>query len=153
MDLLTPAQLSAVRQAINDASDTFNKQLITWARATKKLDYNGNDDDPLTYSMIPLLCLCAFNTMPSWPLDRQTETGIVDKDGLPIILNKDYLRGLGYLTPDGMMAIDMDVDYFILDGKKYKVLGDTQASPLGNDPTLQYLILVRDNIQTGIPHL
>lgn len=151
--LLSAADWANFRQAINSASATFNKQIIIWARANVKLDYNGNDDTSHQYELINLECLCNYNIIPSWSVDKLTETGMVDKEGIPIILNKDYLRGLGYLNSEGMMDFDLSTDYFILQGIKYKVRGDTQAAQANTDPLLQYLVIIRDNPQTGLPHL
>ncbi len=150
--LLSNDDWAKFRQAINAASATFNKQIITWARAIVKLDYDGNDDNEYPETLIELECLCNYNIIPSWSVDKATPTGLVDKEGIPVIFNKDYLRELGYLNADGMMDIDLSADYFILMGEKYKVRGDTQAAQANNDPLLQYLVLLRDNPQTGLPH-
>jgi hypothetical protein len=153
MELLSPLDWATYRQAINDASATFNHQIITWARANVVLDYNGNDDTKHGYSFIQLECLCNYNIIPSWSVDKATGTGVVDKEGIPIIFNKQYLTDKGYINPNGMMDFNLSADYFILDGLKYKVRGDTQAAQARVDPLLQYFVIVRDNPVTGLPHL
>lgn len=152
MELLSPLDWAAYRQAINDASDTFNHQIITWARANVILDYHGNDDTPHSFQHIQLECLCNYNIIPSWSVDKATNTGVVDKEGIPVIFNKQYLRDLGFIAADGMMDFNLSTDYFILMGEKYKVRGDTQAAQAKTDPLLQYFVIIRDNPQTGIPH-
>ena len=96
--LISGQDWSAFRQIINDASATFNQQLITWKHARVLLDYDGNDDNPNNFEDIQLSCLVVYNTFPTWPIDRLTEGGTHEKESLNIIINKDYLRGLGRLN-------------------------------------------------------
>lgn len=153
MQLLSAADWATFRQAINNASDTFNKQLIVWKHVRVLLDYDGNDDNSNNFEDIPLYVLVVYNTFPTWPIDKLTESGIADRESLNIIINKDYLRGMGRLTSEGLMDLNLTRDYFIIMGKSFKIMHDTQGAQAYNDPILQFITLVRDSPPTGINHL
>ena len=151
--LLSTADWAAFRQAINDASATFNNESIIWKHLRVLLAYDGNDDNPDNYEDIPLSVLVVYNVYPSWPIDKITEGGVTEKDSLNIIINRDYLSSLGRLNSEGMMDLNLSGDYFILKGINYRIMHDTQGAQAYNDPILQYITLVRDFPKTGIPHL
>ena len=151
MDLLSVAQQAMFRQAINDASDTFNKQLIEWKHLTKKLDYFG-DDRPgnTTFTTVTLLVLVQYNAWNVLPVDRINNDGITDRETIVLIFNKDYLRALGYIDINtNSFNFDPSNDRFILNGIVYKNMGDTPAAQGFDDALLQYIICSRDEKETG----
>lgn len=151
MDLLSIAQQAAFRQAINNASDTFNKQLIDWKHLVKKLDYYGDDRAGNTsYTTIPLRVLVEYNAWNVLPVDRLNTDGVTDKETIVLIFNKDYLRALGYVdTVNNRFTFDAAYDRFILNGITYKNLGDTPASQGFDDALLEYIICAKDETATG----
>ena len=151
-ELLSAAQWQLFRQTINDASDTFNHEVIVWKHLVKKLSRHGDDRPGVeTYEDRELNALLQYNAFRVWPIDKLTSTGLLDKDNCLIIINKDYLAGLGYINTNNNFDFNPDQDRFVIHGVQYKPWGDTYASQAYNDPLLQYIILIRDEHQTGRP--
>ena len=150
VSLISSAQWSAFRQVINNASESFNAELITWKQLTKKLDYDGDDKyGNTTYVSHSLNALINYNVFRVWPIDKLTEKGFLEKDSAVIILNKDYLRGLGYINANGNFNFDASLDRFLIKGILYKCFGNTEASQSHDDPLLEYIIVVKDEVATG----
>lgn len=150
MQLLSATQWASFRQAINAASDTFNNELIEWKHLTKKLDYFG-DDRPgnVEFETISLLALIQYNAWNVLPTDRINADGVTDRESIVIILNKDYLRGLDYLDANGNFKFNPDHDRFVVKGVIYKNMGDTQTAQAYDDTLLQYIIALKDELETG----
>jgi hypothetical protein len=86
--------------------------------------------------------------MRSWPITFQTETGGLDRQSVQILINKDYLRELGYINGNGFFEYDPVLDVFIIDGLKHVPFGDTPASQIQDDDVFITLILKRDESPT-----
>jgi hypothetical protein len=152
MQLISSEQWAAYRQVINNASDTFNAEVITWKHLIKKLDYHGDDRyGNVAYEEISLNVLIAYNVYRVWPIDKLTDKGFLAKDSAVLIINKDYLRGLGYINTNGNFNFNPDMDRFIINGVLHKCMGDTEASQAHDDPLLEYIIVVREEVPTGTP--
>jgi hypothetical protein len=148
-ELISEADWAAYRQIINDASDTFGQQPITWNVVTKRLAFSGDDRDPDTISHISLVGLCQYNVFKLWPNTKESDGGELDKESMAIILNKDYLRNLGYLNGDGNFNYNPEMDNFTINGEIYYPAGDTQVSQAFDDPLHIYIILKRTPTPTG----
>jgi len=150
MQLISANQWASFRQAINAASDTFNNELIEWKHLIKKLDYFGDDREGNTeFETIELLALIQYNAWNVLPTDRINVDGITDKDTIIIILNKDYLRGLDLLDTNGNFKFNPDFDRFVVKGVVFKNGGDTQTAQAYDDTLLQYIIAIKDELETG----
>ena len=150
ISLISSAQWAAFRQVINNASESFNAELITWKQLIKKLDYDGDDKYGNTeFASHNLKVLINYNVARVWPIDKLTEKGFLEKDSAVIILNKDYLRGLGYINTNGNFNFDAGLDRFLIKNILYKCMGSTEASQAYDDPLLEYIIVVKDEVSTG----
>lgn len=148
--MLTTAQWTAYRNIINQAAESFNNDTITWRRFTRGLQRYGEDDGSNNnYTDITLNCLIAYNVFRTWPMTSETTSGALDKENIVVILNKDYLDGLGYLNVDKFFKMDPGKDIFIHRGIEYRSAGETEISQAGDDPLLYYIILSREESNTG----
>lgn len=148
-ELISSAEWAAYRQVINDASDTFGQQLITWNAVSKRLAFSGDerDSDEITY--ISLRGLCQYNIFKLWPNTKESDAGELDKESMAIILNKDYLNSLHYLNSQGNFIYNPETDTFTINGEKYYPAGDTQVAQTHEDPLHIYIILKRTPTPTG----
>lgn len=149
VELISDSNWAAFRQAINSASQTFNKQVITWHKHNKKLSYDGNENNPIGYTDVTLLGLIQYNVYKLWPNGKESESGEVDKTSMALILNKDYLAELGYTNSNGYFSYSPEFDYFTVEGIDYYPSGETPAAQSETDPLLVYVILKRTPLKTG----
>lgn len=149
MELLSSAEWASFRQAINNASDTFNAHVVIWHSLNKRLDFHGDERDPKTFTSHNLNCLINSNYLKTWPDNKLTEAGDVNRDNLCLIFNRDYLGGLGFLDGDGEFIVDPEYDYFEIMGQKYSVAGGMAVAQAYDLNTLVYLILTPNIIPTG----
>lgn len=139
--LISQSDLDAFRDALNTFSNDVDKTIITWKTNSVRKDNFGEEIDQSKTRQ--LNCTLAYNYFRTWPINLQTEGGKVDKENLVVILNYDYLDGLGYIV-NGTMPIDRGSDVFIIEGIEYSVYGDTNVSQAGDLPISVYLILQRN---------
>lgn len=147
--MLSNAQWAAYRQVINNASASFNAATIIWNKVSILLARDGDDASKPTYTQIPLKALIQYNVARTWPIDRSTDTGLINNQSIMIIFNKDYLAGLGYINANNNFDYDPGHDYFTHQGVDYKPMGDTPASQASDDPLLVFIICERARVKTG----
>lgn len=148
MELLTSAQWNTFRDVIDNASDTFNKKLITWHKFNRRVARYGEDSSS-NYTLVTLKALISNNFYKSWPDENRHQSGENDDTSVVLILNKNYLRGLGYLNSDNYFEINPGRDYFTIDGIEYETKGDTNTSQAESDDLLVYIRLDRRQPKTG----
>lgn len=137
--------------AINNlAFELFFQETLIWNRLVENVDFHGENESP-EYEQVTLKCLVGYNDFRTWPMDRVNESGSIDMQNLYIILNKQYLRDLGYLNDNDYFSFNSQNDYFILRGIHYEDSGDTDVSQAGDIPLLFFLILKRREYETGSP--
>lgn len=148
MAKVTDSQWAVYRNIINGIAESFNKEVIRWGTRPFKKSMFGESVEN-TYNYTDLECLIGFNTFRTWPITNHTESGELDNQNMLVLLNKQYLSDNGWLTTDGYFHFDPAMDEFIHRGIRYKCDGDTFASQAKDDPLHIYLILVRQEIETG----
>jgi hypothetical protein len=149
MDLIGADTWEHYKSIIRDAKDTFDQAIITWIRSKGGLDYHGEDNATERFDEIGINGLMIFNSFRTWPITRFTETGATDQENVVLQLNRRYLDELGYLTADGDFAFNPTADRFKYLGKVYKAAGDTPISQAPDDPLHFYIILQREETDTG----
>jgi hypothetical protein len=149
MKLITDEQWGNFRKTMKDAHDTFHQKPMLWKRLISDLDRYGEDYNEDNFDTVELLVLCNYNYMRSWPATMATDAGKLDRESVQVLINKDYLRELGYLNADGYFDFKANEDMFILDGKLYRDAGDTPVSQASNDDILVSIILKREETPTG----
>ena len=148
--MLTPAQWQAYTDVINQASESFNQDTITWRRFDRGFQRYGKDTKANIHDTdIPLDCLIAYNIFRMWPMTDESTAGALDKENIVLILNKKYLEDLGHLNSFGMFAMDPGKDIFIHRGKEYRASGETEVAQAGDEPLMFYIVLKREETPTG----
>lgn len=141
----------AYKELMGDAHLTFSQKAVTWKKRKDIVNIFG-EDQPLKNSdflEIPLLVLCNYNYMRSWPITNNTESGEIDGQSLQVLINKEYLRGLGYINLSNYWEYKPDFDRLVIDGLQYKFFGDTAAAQMQDDDVHITFIAKRDITQTG----
>jgi len=144
------SQWQTYKNIINKAATSFNKETLIWRRYVRGFDRWGEDKaTSKVYTDIELLCLIAYNAFRTWPMTDESPSGALDKENIVVMLNKQYLDDLGYLNSDGYIDMDPGEDIFVHMGITYRSAGETPVSQAGDDPLHFYLILKREETDTG----
>jgi hypothetical protein len=150
MNGISDAQWAVYANIINKAHDFFNQDIITWVRKSHGLQRWGEDNKGIRKDdTIDLKCLINYNVFRAWPMSKETDSGVIDKESILIVLNKKYLNGLGYINANGNFDFDPGEDYFIHQGQKLRSSGETPASQAKSDPLHVFIILKRMETLTG----
>jgi len=150
-ELLSAADWADYTNMVNDAGDTFNKEVITWRRLSMGLDDNG-EEAVASYTDIELEVLIAYNYFRTWPISAETTGGEIDKESMVVFINMQYLRDLGYLTAKDYFDFDPGKDRFLVSGDTWQSAGDTHAAQASTNPVLFQIIMRREKDQaTGKP--
>lgn len=138
------------KNIINKIHDEFNQQIIIWRRFTYGTSRYGEGDNK-NYEEIELKCLIGYNDFRTWPITERGLSGDVDKQNMYVLINIQYLRKLGYLSTesDRYLDLDMDNDYFIYQGQKWFLSGETPISQAKDEPLLFQIILRVASTPTG----
>lgn len=148
--MLTPAQWQAYKNIVNQASLSFNQDIVTWYKYTRSFQRHGEDDPSVSdHDQISLSCLMMYNDMRTWPITKVTEGGELDQQTMVMILNIQWLSDNGYLNSEGYFDMDPGMDYFIHMGIKYRAMGETPMSQAGDEPLHFYIVLEREEVPTG----
>ena len=147
---ISPAQWESYKATIRKAHDVFNQDTVTWARHSHGLQRYGEDSKSTKKTVnIELKCLMNYNVYRSWPMTGETTSGQIDNESVCIILNKEYLKELGYINANNNFDMDPGQDYFIHQGIKLRPAGETPAAQASDDPLLVYVIVRRTLPETG----
>ncbi len=146
--MLTSAQWQSYRNVINQAMESFSGDDLTWRRFSRSLPRYGEDGSD-QYDDINLKVLISYNIFRTWPMSDETIAGQIDQESIVAILNKDVLRDGGYLNSDGFFDMNPGKDIFIHRGIKYRAAGETEVGQAGTDTLMIYVILSREETQTG----
>ena len=148
-DLVGPTNWAAYKALMRDAQETFANQPITWRRRIESLD-RFNEDEPLySYTDITIKALLQYNVFRTWPITRNTDSGDIDEESLMVIINREYLGELGYLTANNNFNFSPSGDRFIISGYTYKCQGYLDSSQDDNEALWVNLILEKENKNTG----
>ena len=132
----------------NVAFDLFFNKQVKWHRLSKRLNTHGENDKP-SHEPVNLKVLIEYNVFRIWPIDRFSPSGQMDAQHLCLIMNKQYLKNLGYLDENDNFDYNPGADYFVIDGKRYHDAGRTDVSQADSQGLLFYLILKRQEYRTG----
>lgn len=148
MSFINPATWAKYKSLMRKAHDTFNQATVTWVRGAVVLQRFNEQEEP-SGNYVDLKGLINYNVFRTWPITRNENTGESDNQNMVLILNREYLSELGYLTSRGYFNFRPDLDYFIHQGIRYKAEGDTAAAQAYDDPLFIYLVLHREETLTG----
>ena len=148
-DLVGPLAWSTYQDWIgSDAADTFFQQDLIWKRAGDFLDSNGEDEIGRTFSDVTIKCLIDYNDFRTWPINRHTESGEIDKQTMVVLLSIKNLETLGFMNSNGNFDFQNE-DRFELDGILYKDMGSTNVAQAQDISLIVQLVLEREIVQTS----
>lgn len=149
MGFLTSADWQEYKDIINEFNlDDSNMQVITWRRLTTNLSRFGEDDN-IAHTNTNINGLLQYNYFRSWPTNKTTISGEVDKESVLLWLNIEYLRTNGWLTASNQFSFRPGEDRFIVNGVTYKALGNSQAAQASDEPLLVFIVLKAEETETG----
>lgn len=148
MATVTPTQWQRYKDTINGIAGSFNKQVIIWKPLLGEIPRYGEDGSS-SYGTISLECLVDYNAFRKWPINQGTDAGVIDKESIAVLFNINYLIGLGYTDANKNFTFKPDLDYFILDGQRYRASGDIKVAQASDEAILLQIILKRDTIITS----
>lgn len=134
--------------AMRSQHEGFNQADLIWVRNPNDVP-EFNEDLRNGGQRITLKVLIGFNNFRTWPITRTDTGGQADVQNQVALINRQYLRELGYLNSSGYLDFKPDRDYFFHMGIRYKSEGDTPLAQAFNDPVLMMLILRREEVETG----
>jgi hypothetical protein len=148
MSTITPAGWARYKKIMRSAHNMFNQDVLTWVRYVDTI-VKFNEETTDNGEVIVLNVLCSYNYFRTWPLSKHDSQGELDNQNMAVMINREYLSELSYLTPQGYLKFDPGKDYFIHRGIKYKCEGDTFTSQAYNDPLHILLVMRREEVLNG----
>lgn len=145
---MKPADWAKHINAINAWHEDAFQQDIIWKKNIVNRSYHGEDDNYRDREII-LKGLVSYNFFRSWPIDQPTDTGELDKQNCMAIFNIKWLEEQGHLNEHKQLKFDPGDDKFIINGITYVPAGDSQVSQAYDDPLMIFIILKREEIETG----
>jgi hypothetical protein len=125
---------------------------IVWKRFVYGVDRYMEDNAGANYQNITINVLLNYNYFRTWPITFTTESGELDRQSVQVIINKQYLRNLGYISADNNFVFNPDKDTIFIDGKPHRVMGDTMASQASDKDLLVTFIAKREELKTADPY-
>jgi len=148
--MINLSQWQSFKNIINKAHDSFNQDVVLWKRFTRSYQRYGEDVVGKDYfDDVSLNCLISFNVFRTWPISDETTSGVLDKENMVMILNKNYLDENGYLNDNGFFDMDPGKDYFIHMGIEYRSAGEIPVAQAHDENLLFYIILKRRETKTS----
>jgi len=148
MSFITQEQWSKFNQIQRQYYEDIAGISVIWRTVIKNVDRWAEGESEETVD-IPVKAIVSFNDFRTWPTNRPTESGTLDKENLYLLLNKLYLGENSWLNNNGYFNFDPVMDRFIVDGILYKPDGDTQVSQIYDTVGYIMVILSREPTQTG----
>ena len=148
--MISTSQWQVYKNVINKVHGSLNNDTITWHRYVRSFQRYGEDTKIHEHFVdTALKCLIMYNAFRAWPMTKETSSGAIDKESIVLILNKKYIKDLGYLNSDNFFSMTPGKDKFTHRGIAYRASGETEISQAGNDPLMFYIILRREDSITG----
>ena len=137
---------------INEFASDASQESIIWKRSRGGLDRYQEDNPTERFDTITLKGLVLYNVFRTWPIDRDSETGMLDNQNCMVFLTNKVLNDLGYLNANGYFNFNHAADEFEIAGIKYRPAGDTQAAQakpmlVQAFPLMTCIILTRHQIE------
>lgn len=131
---------------INSFHDDANQQVITWESARSIKSRLGTD---VIREEKQILGLIQYNFFRNWPINKASATGEVDKESMVVLFNIEYMKTEGYLNLNEQFDFDPGYDRFVVDGIRYKAMGDSKTAQAKNKAIMLFVILQREEVETG----
>lgn len=145
---MTQSQWDRYIKTINEWNEDVGQQVIIWKKNITNNNRWGESSNE-RYKEIELKGLIHYNNFRSWPVNMYTDTGELDKQSIMIFFNIEYLRNLGHTDQNGIFKYDPGLDKFLVNGILYVNSGESQVAQAKDNPLLTFIILKREEINTG----
>jgi hypothetical protein len=143
---ISDAEWQQYEDDINSFNNDAFQQSITWVKSINIFDTFGREK-PKTKS-VELKGLINYNHFRSWPINKESITGQIDKESMLLYLNHNYLLELGLINENGIFDFKPDLDKFIIDGLEYSAKGNSQTAQTKNKTLLHFIVLKREEKST-----
>lgn len=144
---MTQAEWDLHKSIINEYQDDAFQEDITWLSSAKVVNRWGEEQQ--NFLSINILGLIQYNQFRSWPINKDKITGQIDDESCLLYLNIKYLRDNGYTNENDQFIFNPGLDKFIVNGVKYSPKGDSQTAQAKDTVLLHFIVLKRDEINTG----
>ena len=118
--LLSPAQIVQIRAALQDVVDTFMDTPVLYKMSVDSLDRFNEDRKDEKFVDYELKGLVEYSTEKGEHLELEQD-GALNTQDVKISFGLDDLDALGLITPELEVKFQVEKDYFITNGLKYKV--------------------------------
>jgi len=146
--VLPPIPWADYKEIIDCFHTEANQETIIWRRYDNIIDRYG--EDPLeVFTDIDILALVQYNYFRTWPIDKANVAGMVDKESCTVFFNTQYLIDEGHTNANDLLDFDPGQDFFLINGLRYKVFGETETAQANDKTLLQIIILKREETPTG----
>ena len=148
MALMTQQNWDDYEALMNAWQEDAFQQDIIWHRKATRLSIHGEDNNH-RFGDLTIKGLVQYNHFRAWPITQATDSGEIDKQSCMLYLNINYLESLGYTNTLRQFMFDPGYDRFSINGVKYKAFGESQVSQANNKPLFIFIILKREELETG----
>jgi len=149
MSLMKQEDWDAYNAALDEWQQDAFQQKIIWVKNNGIIDPNGEGPGS-SKTQIEIKGLIQSNYFRSWPVTSTNAAGEIDKQSILFYLNINYLITNGWANAqDRQFKFDPGYDRFIVNGLEYKALGESQAGQANDKPIFVFVILKREETNTG----
>ena len=133
---------------MNEWQEDAFQEIITWRKSIVRLSTHGEDNNE-RFEDKELRGLIQYNYFRAWPINTPSDSGELDKESCLLYLNIKYLRDNNYTNSNDQFAFNPTMDRFLIRGVVYKAFGDSHVAQAYNKPLFAYIILKREEVETG----
>lgn len=138
------------KAAQEDWSAKVFKNKMIWERKETFYDkwQEGTNQRP---EAVELDVLVHHNYFRSWPINDVVPSGEIDKQSMLVYISMKQLSDKGLLSAEGFFEFNSAVDKFIVDGVRYKSMGDDSTAQNIDESLYCFIIMQRDQKATTEP--
>lgn len=146
MSYINQGTWNKYKNILREFHDDAMQEDIIWKRTFVR---KGRFNEDTRREEINLKGLVHYNYFRNWPINDINVTGEIDKESVLLYLNQDYLEELNYLDSNNQFNFNQGLDRFIIEGITYKPMGHSKAGQTKNDTVLVFIILQKEELNTG----
>lgn len=150
MSFLSGEDWANYEETINQFHNDAFQQEISWIKPGVVRNIHGESTGDKQAAVI-LKGLIQYNYFRAWATTAMTKIGEIDKESLVLYLNIEALKTAGHLTTNDQLDFDPALDRFFIKGQEYKAMGDSHIAQANDKPLLLFIILKREETNTGEP--
>jgi hypothetical protein len=143
---ITDLEWEDYEATINNFHDDAFQQTVVWRRSISMFNKLGQTVNRTVDT--DLKGLINYNHFRSWPINKESITGQVDKESMLLYINNQYLADLDLLDEAGVFKFNPDLDKFIVDNIEYAAKGNSQTAQTKTKKLLHFIVLKREEKNT-----